>query len=72
MVQCGMALACGLLFCMAASAQQNGGASKLNYPVAPSSNQVMTTTASRWPTLIGPWKTPTARPAASGLRPKTS
>lgn len=40
MVQCGMALACGLLFCMAAVARQNGGASKLNYPVAPSSNQV--------------------------------
>jgi len=40
MVQCGMALACGLLFCVAAAAQQNGGVSKLNYPVAPSSNQV--------------------------------
>ena len=40
MVQCGMLLASALLFCMAAAAQQNGGASKLNYPVAPSSNQV--------------------------------
>ena len=40
MVQCVMALACGLLFCVAAAAQQNGGVSKLNYPVAPSSNQV--------------------------------
>ncbi len=41
MMRCGMAVALAVVLCVSlATAQQNGGASKLNYPVAPSSNQV--------------------------------